>query len=56
MIAGSIFAGTMAVYGYLIDDQHMISKFIIHFLLFGLGMGLVARRNYRKKLKEESNQ
>jgi len=55
LLSGLVFASTMAVYGYLINDNHIISKFIFHFLLFGIGMGLVARKNYRKKLKEDSN-
>jgi len=55
LTSGLIFAIIMAVYEYLIDDNHIILKFIIHFLLFGTAMGLVARRNYKKKLKEDSN-
>ena len=55
--AGFFFACGMALYGYLNDDNHLIWKFLIHFILFGLTMGILARRNYLKKRNEtDSNE
>jgi len=52
--SGLIFASTMAIYGYFAEDEFVVWKFIFHFLAFGITMGFVARKNHRKKLKEES--
>ena len=55
--AGIFFACGMALYGYWNEDEHLIWKFLIHFILFGLTMGILARRNYIKKNNEnESNE
>ncbi|WP_424494196.1 hypothetical protein [Salinimicrobium sp. GXAS 041] len=54
-IAGLSFAIAMAFYGYWIDDDHLIWKFIIHFVLFGLTIGFLARRNYLKKQPSVEN-
>ena len=52
--SGLIFASSMAIYGYFADDEFLVWRFIAHFLLFGITMGFIARKNHRKKLKEES--
>ena len=51
--SGLIFASGMAFYGYIVEDPYMIWKFFFHFVLFGLVMGIIARKNYKKKLKED---
>tara|TARA_A100001518_G_C1147807_1_gene7623 strand:- start:221 stop:430 length:210 start_codon:yes stop_codon:yes gene_type:complete len=50
--AGIFFACGMALYGYLNEDNYLIWKFIIHFILFGLTMGILARKIYLKKKNE----
>ncbi|HKJ47924.1 MAG TPA: hypothetical protein VJ973_02485 [Christiangramia sp.] len=53
--SGLIFASTMAIYGYFADDEFLVWRFIAQFLLFGITIGFIARKNHRKKLKEEAN-
>lgn len=57
LTSGIFFASGMELFAYLNEDKHLIWKFVIHFLVFGFTMGILARRNYRKKNKEiESNE
>ena len=56
-IAGTLFAIGMAIYGYLNGEENLFWKFLIHFVLFGFTLGLLARRNYLKKQKKlDSNE
>ncbi len=48
-IAGLSFAIAMAFYGYLTEERHLFLKFIVHFILFGSTMGILARRKYLKE-------
>lgn len=55
--AGFFFACGMALFGYLNEDDYLIWKFIFHFILFGLTMGILSRRNFLKKRnKIDSNE
>ncbi len=50
--SGLIFASGMALYGYIVENQYLIWTFFFHFVLFGAVMGIIARKNHKKKLKE----
>ncbi|WP_026915083.1 hypothetical protein [Christiangramia portivictoriae] len=48
-ISGSLFAVLMAGFYYILEDGFEILKFIFHFISFGLIMGFLARRDYKKR-------
>ena len=48
-ISGSLFAVLMAGFYYIIEDGFELFRFIFHFITFGLLMGFLARKDYKKK-------
>lgn len=58
LISGLTFALGMAGFYYLWEDgSFQLWRFLFHFITFGAVMGILARKNYRKKQKElESNE
>jgi len=55
LISGLTFALGMAGFYYLVESGgFQLWRFLFHFITFGTVMGILARKNYRKK-EEESN-
>ena len=55
IISGLTIAGGMAGVEYLTVQSIRPLRFILHFLIFGIGMGLFARNKKRKKLRKTEN-
>lgn len=55
-ISGIVYAGLMASFDYSGGDSFRIFKFLFHFFIFGLFMGLLARYSHKKQLKRETNE
>lgn len=56
LISGLIFALGMAGFYHLVEGGNFqLWRFLFHFIIFGSVMGILARKNYRKK-KKESNE
>lgn len=53
LLSGVVYAGLMAGYNYVDGQEFNIWKFLFHFLVFGLFMGLISRYSHKRQIEKE---